>query len=371
MGGVSPSVSPAGKEPDLRPWASYVLGRNPAALSLGQERDWDHEKERFRAGERHLIPVLIEELEDALRVLGNSGQFDTDVVERLRELLEDFDRKYMGTYQEESVWRRGGWVVETGVIPGQEESAEMSNLSMDLFEDSHEHRLWWGLGKAITQLEWLGSSVSPMGRDTAGLIGGAARALVGFGRYPFLEAAMDLVDRIAAPEEGRGRGSGSGANAGSAEALATLDERVREGLKELTTPELLITLGPSGMVLFGEQMGYKKWRSEIGCLWVLAANVPRSVERVTIREEAKLGTSPQNIANFITKLRKNILRPCFTRYCERTGRTPTAKELEDCFVTCRKDVRGEPPGPYKLDLHPEQVRVVGPKPNWMIPKWGQ
>jgi len=344
-------------EPDMMPWAAYVIGHHRSTLHLWHEMAWydlKYNSPDLASQSWEPVTTAIQELNEAMRILAVGGHVKPAVLVELHRALDEFEIIYRDMFESSEV---DG---ET-TPPGYRELCIIGDLSWHLLEAPDELRAWHRLGNEVGLKQFLLKSGADgeagHDPDRAQKIQELLRGLPG--RDPIIKA----IKASLAKEPMTVR-----------EALDLFldfchsDNQLRAKLAHRLAPDQVLVLDRDRLKLFGETRALATIpQSEVACLWVLAEQAGRPVSRQDIIREGRISTDENNLKSIVSRLR-NYLKKIVSASCRRKG-CAKPKGFADGFIRGEREKRygvghyGR--GPYTLDLEPGRVRVQGPRPNWM------
>jgi hypothetical protein len=349
----------------LMPWAAFVTGHHPHSLWLRLLELWEKipsSNPRDREKARKTIAAEMRELARALNFLASGERIGTAVLADALGALRRFWGVVRKLIQEP-------WMVDPDQpAPGLIEWTLLVGSLTREVGLSGELGLWHQLGVVVGKLEhdlclWftaerdflpeavqkLTDLLERLDRPWSEAISAAVKTVREFGKPP---ARRKLVwyPWVAARRDD----------------LVNLGRRLKSALRRPEFSEPLLILGDGTITLLGETRPLGDFpKSEMACLRVLAERPGKDIDRKTIKKEGRLQTSLKDLRCIISRLNL-YLRKWLLEICQRCDwKLPAV--FPDRLIEGKK-TRGSL-GPYRLCLAPHQVKVSGPRPDWMKPAY--
>jgi hypothetical protein len=164
-------------------------------------------------------------------------------------------------------------------------------------------------------------------------------------------------------------------------ALKPLDELVRSAIEHLLPPAPVLVFDRDALYVHDKRVAYNEHTASwFAILWVLAEHVldehriaekrSKALTRAEIKAKSKFGPDKSHLQESISRLRGKILRPAIEKYYREKGLELPADIRNRCYIGPpeRHNRRSEFYAPYQLDLEPEQIQILCPRPEFKKPK---
>jgi hypothetical protein len=346
----------------LKPWAAYVVGHHPFSLPMWLENLWINLRVKYYDHDPQLLNSLCQELgelDDALEILTRADQGKPypllcfcraweDAKRRAREALDTSD-----------------WLVpDDGFIPADLQWDKLQRLQARLLEPRQELDRWRGLGATIGRCQFELGALPPLDEDYVpraeldAVHNQVARFVIR--EDGWIPSRVQLViARVSEPATGQTMGAVRNRIYSRYKDVERLDRELLGDLRGRGRSEPQLILGPEEVTFFGGRMPLRQVPvSELACLWVLAEQPGRPVERNTIICEGDINGSEYHLKSIVSRLRA-LLRELYIESCQGGDSLP-----DNCFISGLRAGK-HLLGPYRLDLDPSRVLIVGPRPAGM------
>ena len=361
-------------EIDIMPRAAYILGHHPYILGIWQETAFGDPERQAQADvqvEWDRFRRQLRELEDAVSDLVSLGLIAQDKLDQFVEYKDDLYHSVLNGLTGSGDYSR---VLDPRTVVTGEGAWEMlTALSSRMLAPHLDLHFWRDLGGAVGAARFSFAVGDVEKVDfRLGAIRKCANEILCNDRFSSLRELVTRAGLLGGGEPaGRNsEGGGEPTQRPTCSHLEAFDEALRERLTKLPPAEPLLHLQTDKLIFFGQQHSFLgRNKSEIACLWLLAKQAPESVERDEMKTQGRMKIKKLNsIDEKICRLRR-ILRDLLEDLRDRVGRELSPyEEYGDCYIRA-VDIRrsGDLLCCYKLELNPARVRVVGPRPPWMMP----
>jgi hypothetical protein len=351
---------------DLKPWAAYVVGHHPYRCRIEQERNWQKvvwHGETLDCRDWCDLETGVEQIDEALRVLAKGGQVDAAVLVELHRAKDAFvcicKDQQLSTPAHD---------LDASAPFGATEWFRMLDFSEHLLTSRDELQMWRQFGTEVGRAQFQLWEASPVGGDYRQLqerdirLAEIAGRLTSEGRNAFLLRQASAEDNDGRPTQPVPTGRWTEMARSHLE-LARLDLQVRAILQQEAAPEPLLVLDAETLTFYGETKPFSECMpAEVACLWLLAENASKYVERSELTRVAGLA-SELHLKSHISRLRNKILKPLAEAGCGRSGaQLPPA--YKEGFIKFSRGGEYDN-GPYRLEIDPALVNIKAPRPSHM------
>jgi hypothetical protein len=320
-------------EGDIRPWAAYVLGRNPRTLQIWHRRHWAAvEAERLGCGRRFRVRIDRElaDIDRALRTLVDSDRIGAAILDRFREEKEAFTLLHRDLIhaQEDPFYEGKFFQLRPDDPPGRPILSDAALMSSGLLRREDEYRPFWELGNRLGfKMDLLSEENHGYPTDREGCMN-LAEELEAIMDEDDNPARGDLLDQARAicrslvfpcslPERDR--------SVILRRRLSHLDHEIRDALIRYRNQSYVLVLDKHEMYFHGKRFLYASHRLVwFEILWVLAEYVVyekgvgnkgwHGVSRKVISEKAKSLPEESALPILFHRLKENIIAPATREY---------------------------------------------------------
>jgi hypothetical protein len=346
---------------DRRPWAAYVVAHHPYALQALVKNWWEfHQGSPLDPSEVEGPDLfdLRDELEKALRILLLDRKLDGAVYVDYRRALDRFVSACRDVAAPTNGNDRIDWSSQQP--PGGKYWEDLIDLSAYLVNSERLQR-WRELGEVVGKAAHY-RNAGFVGAPSAKLILELVDDLGKSEEHAFLKKLSDNSERRAIYETELGLSFDP----------ELLDVQVRYGLLEQELPPPLLVLSRDEFVFYGKSFPldgklHGITKDGVAIIWALAEGPGKYMDRGKLIEECKLKSDRYHLHEKISRFRTKYLRPAIVEYFARIGCDPPGV-LNDCHISSETMKRRSQPNPYRLRLNAGQIRIIGPRPDWMKPK---
>lgn len=351
-------------ENDLRRWAAYTLGRNPTVVRIWQVDLWFEEEVLVEAALQRLNGDIAA-LDKAIGLLTEFGRIDARALHRFHLDLRDYIAacRDMLNPMASVGYSSGTSTSLSGADAWRGLALESSSLLTQADDDLHA---WFRLGRMIADFLILhgegDDDFDGLDRMTADIIDLLDELSSGIA----LTSTRDGIGRARAGLSARKPGKGMVGSSKFTRSrwidILQLDARIAQALRSEVPVEPILVLDRDQPTLFGMPIPIRINQKHISCLWVLAENVGRAVERQKIVDEIRTEYEREGLTMVVSRVR-TMLRKLIKKYRAATGSAPLPHEAL-AYIVGDRGTSGDP-GAYTLMLDPLLVHIATERPRWM------